>query len=126
VRNKAVYLVIGVRCSGQKETLGLWIAQSEGAKFWLRVVTEPKNRGTQDILIAVVYGLKGFPEAIESVFPEADVGPPNGCLAITSQHEISRPSCYTTRGYNHELKRGTSRGRRNYTRLLRDQKPVFE
>lgn len=61
VRNKAVYLAIGVRCSGQKEILGLWIEQSEGAKFWLRVMTELKNRGIQDILIAVVDNLKGFP-----------------------------------------------------------------
>jgi transposase-like protein len=73
VRNKAVYLAIGVRCSGHKEILGLWIEQTEGAKFWLRVMTELKNRGTQDILIAVVDGLKGFPEAIESVFPQAEV-----------------------------------------------------
>lgn len=73
VRNKAVYLAIGVRCSGQKEILGLWIEQSEGAKFWLRVMSELRNRGTQDILIAVVDGLKGFPEAIESVFPQAEV-----------------------------------------------------
>ena len=73
VRNKAVYLAIGIRCSGQKEILGLWIEQSEGAKFWLRVMTELKNRGVKDILIAVVDGLKGFPEAIESIFPEAEV-----------------------------------------------------
>lgn len=73
VRNKAVYLAIGVRCSGHKEILGLWIEQSEGAKFWLRVMTELKNRGVGDILIAVVDGLRGFPEAIESVFPEAEV-----------------------------------------------------
>ncbi len=73
VRNKAVYLAIGVRCSGHKEILGLWIEQTEGAKFWLRVMSELKNRGTQDILIAVVDGLKGFPEAIESVFPQAEI-----------------------------------------------------
>jgi putative transposase len=73
VRNKAVYLAIGIRCSGHKEILGLWIEQAEGAKFWLRVMTELRNRGTQDILIAVVDGLKGFPEAIESVFPQAEV-----------------------------------------------------
>jgi putative transposase len=65
-----VYLAIGVRCSGHKEILGLWIEQTEGAKFWLRVMTELRNRGTQDILIAVVDGLKGFPEAITSVFPK--------------------------------------------------------
>ncbi len=64
VNNRAVYLAIGVRCSGHKEILGLWIEQTEGAKFWLRVMTEIRNRGTQDILIAVVDGLKGFPEAM--------------------------------------------------------------
>jgi putative transposase len=73
VKNKAVYLAIGVRCSGHKEVLGLWIEQSEGAKFWLRVMSELKNRGTQDILIAVVDGLKGFPEAITACFPGAQV-----------------------------------------------------
>lgn len=70
VRNKAVYLAIGVRCSGTKEVLGLWIEQTEGAKFWLRVMDELKQRGTADILIAVVDGLKGFPDAIEAVFPQ--------------------------------------------------------
>jgi putative transposase len=62
-----------VRCSGHKEILGLWIEQTEGANFWLRVMTELRNRGTQDILIAVVDGLKGFPEAITSVFPQTIV-----------------------------------------------------
>jgi putative transposase len=73
VRNKAVYLAIGIRPSGHKEVLGLWIEQTEGAKFWLRVMNEIKARGTQDILIAVVDGLKGFPEAITAVFPDAVV-----------------------------------------------------
>lgn len=73
VNNRAVYLAIGVRCSGHKEILGLWIEQTEGAKFWLRVMTEIRNRGTLDILIAVVDGLKGFPEAITSVFPKTIV-----------------------------------------------------
>jgi len=73
VRNKAVYLAIGIQPSGQREVLGLWIEQSEGAKFWLRVMNEIKARGTNDVLIAVVDGLKGFPEAITSVFPEAIV-----------------------------------------------------
>jgi len=71
VKNKAVYLAIGVRCSGHREVLGIWIEQTEGAKFWLRVMTEIRNRGTQDVLIAVVDGLKGFPEAISAIFPEA-------------------------------------------------------
>jgi len=73
VRNKAVYLAIGIRCSGYKEILGLWIEQNEGAKFWLSVMTELRNRGIRDILIAVVDGLKGFPEVIETVFPETIV-----------------------------------------------------
>jgi putative transposase len=73
VKNKAVYLAIGTRCSGHKEILGIWIEQTEGAKFWLRVMTELRNRGVEDILIAVVDGLKGFPEAICSIFPQSDV-----------------------------------------------------
>ena len=73
VRTKAVYLAIGVNMDGHKEVLGLWISQTEGAKFWLQVVTELKNRGVQDILIACVDGLKGFPDAIEAVYPQATV-----------------------------------------------------
>jgi putative transposase len=73
VRNKAVYLAIGVTCAGDKEILGLWIEQTEGAKFWLRVMNELKSRGTEDLLIAVVDGLKGFPEAITSLFPDCVV-----------------------------------------------------
>lgn len=73
VRVKAVYLAIGVTMAGEKEVLGLWLAQTEGAKFWLQVVTELRNRGVQDIFIACVDGLKGFPEAIETVFPKAAV-----------------------------------------------------
>jgi putative transposase len=73
VRNKAVFLAIGVNMDGHKEVLGLWIAQTEGAKFWLQVVTELKNRGVQDIFIACVDGLKGFPDAIEAVYPQAAV-----------------------------------------------------
>lgn len=73
VRAKAVYLSIGINMSGEKEVLGLWIAQTEGAKFWLKVVTELKNRGVADIFIACVDSLKGFPEAIEAVYPQAAV-----------------------------------------------------
>lgn len=73
VRNKAVSLAIGMRPSGHKAVLGLWVEQTEGAKFWLRVMNELKARGTNDILIAVVDGLKGFPEAITAVFPDAVV-----------------------------------------------------
>lgn len=77
VKNKAIYLALGVRRDGRKEVLGLWIEQTEGAKFWLRVVTELKNRGVKAILMAVVDGLKGFPEAIQSVFPDTQV---QGCI----------------------------------------------
>jgi putative transposase len=73
VRTKAVYLALGINMAGEKEILGLWIAQSEGAKFWLQVVTELKNRGVQDIFIACVDGLKGLPEAIEAVYPKTAV-----------------------------------------------------
>jgi putative transposase len=73
VRNKAVYLAIGVSADGRKDVLGLWIEQTEGAKFWMRVMTELKNRGVNDILIAVVDGLKGFPDAINAVFPQTQI-----------------------------------------------------
>jgi putative transposase len=73
VRNKSVFLALGVNMEGQKELLGMWIANNEGAKFWLHVVTELKNRGLEDIFIACVDGLKGFPDAINSVYPEAKV-----------------------------------------------------
>ena len=73
VRVKAVYLTIGIGMSGEKEVLGLWLAQTEGAKFWLQVVTKLRNRGVQDIFIACVDGLKGFLKAIEAVFPKAVV-----------------------------------------------------
>jgi len=73
VCNKAVYLAIGVSPEGRKDVLGIWIEQTEGAKFWLRVMTEIKNRGVNDILIAIIDGLKGFPEAINSVFPETQI-----------------------------------------------------
>jgi len=70
VRNKAVHVALGVRADGTKEVLGLWLEQNEGAKFWLRVMNELKNRGVEDILLAVVDGLKGFPDAIRAVFPD--------------------------------------------------------
>jgi putative transposase len=73
VRNKAVYIALGVTPDGTKDILGLWIETSEGAKFWLRVMNELKNRGVGDILIAVVDGLKGFPDAISAVFPQTIV-----------------------------------------------------
>jgi putative transposase len=71
VRNKACYLAIGVNVDGERDVLGLWFQQTEGAKFWLAVLTELKQRGVRDVLICCVDGLKGFPEAIEAVFPQA-------------------------------------------------------
>jgi putative transposase len=73
VINKSVYLVLGVDMNGQKELLGIWIAQTEGAKFWLSVLTELQNRGVKDIFIACVDGLSGLPEAIEAVYPQTRV-----------------------------------------------------
>ncbi len=73
VKNKAVYLALGIDAQGQKHVLGMWIEQTEGAKFWLRVFNELHNRGLEDILVAVVDGLRGFPEAIEAVFPQAQI-----------------------------------------------------
>ena len=73
VINKAVFLALGINTEGQKELLGMWLAENEGAKFWLNVLTELKNRGLQDILIACVDGLKGFPDAINSVYPQTHI-----------------------------------------------------
>ena len=86
VRNKAVYVALGVRPDGTKEILGLWIEQSEGAKFWLRVMNELKSRGVDDVLIAIVDGLKGFPEAITAVFPQAQV---QTCVVHLIRHSLA-------------------------------------
>ncbi len=86
VRVKAVYLAIGITIEGEKEVLGLWLAQNEGAKFWLQVVTELRNRGVQDILIACVDGLKGFPDVIEAVFPQVTV---QLCIVHMVRHSLN-------------------------------------
>ena len=85
VRNKAVHIALGVRADGTKEVLGLWLEQNEGAKFWLRVMNELRNRGVDDVLLAVVDGLKGFPEAIRAVFPEATV---QTCIVHLLRHSL--------------------------------------
>lgn len=85
VQNKHVYLALGINLDGEKELLGLWMAQTEGAKFWLSVVTELKNRGLQDILIACVDGLKGFPEAIEAVYPKTQI---QLCIVHQVRHSL--------------------------------------
>jgi putative transposase len=89
VRNKAVYVALGVRTTGEKEILGLWIEQTEGAAFWHRVLTELANRGIEDILIALVDGLTGFPEAIAAVFPRTQV---HQCIV----HLVRRSLTYVT------------------------------
>jgi len=86
VRNKAVYIALGILPDGTKEILGIWIEQSEGAKFWLKVMNELKNRGVHDILIAVVDGLKGFPEAITAVFPQTTV---QTCIVHLIRHSMT-------------------------------------
>ena len=101
VRNKAVYIAIGIDMNGLKEVLGLWIAQTEGAKFWLQVVTELKNRGVTDILIACVDGLKGLPEAIEMVFPKTDV---QLCIVHLVRHSLKYVSWKQRKEVAHDLK----------------------
>lgn len=101
VRNKAVYVAIGIDLNGMKEVLGLWIAQTEGAKFWLQVVTELKNRGMTDILIACVDGLKGFPEAIETVFPKTEV---QLCIVHLVRHSLKYVGWKQRKEVAHDLK----------------------
>jgi transposase-like protein len=86
VKSKAVYLALGITAEGRKDVLGLWIEQTEGAKFWLRVMTELQARGVQDVLFAVVDGLKGFPEAITSVFPHATI---QTCIVHLLRHSLN-------------------------------------
>lgn len=86
VRNKAIYIALAILADGTKEILGIWIEQTEGAKFWLRVMNELKNRGLQDILIAVVDGLNGFPEAINAVFPQTIV---QTCIVHLIRHSMN-------------------------------------
>jgi len=86
VKNKAVYLALGISADGSKEALGIWIEQNEGAKFWLKVMNELRNRGVEDILIAVVDGLKGFPEAITTVFPQTSV---QTCIVHLTRYSLA-------------------------------------
>ncbi len=86
VKNKGVYLALGITGEGEREVLGRWIAENEGARFWLSVMTELRNRGVQDILIAVVDGLKGFPEAITTAFPQTTV---QTCVVHLVRHSLN-------------------------------------
>lgn len=85
IQNKAIYLAIGITMEGVKEVLGMWTAETEGAKFWLQIVTELKNRGVKEIFIACVDGLKGFPEAIETIYPQTQV---QLCLVHMVRHSL--------------------------------------
>jgi putative transposase len=89
VRSKAVYLALGVRTDGCRDILGLWIEQTEGAKFWLKVFTDLRSRGCEDILIAVTDGLKGLPEALETVFPQTTL---QTCIVHLIRHSLTYAS----------------------------------
>jgi putative transposase len=86
VKNKAVYVALGVNPDGEREVLGWWIAVNEGAKFWLSIMNNLKNRGLEDILIAVVDGLKGFPDAINAAFPDTTV---QTCIVHLVRHSLN-------------------------------------
>jgi transposase-like protein len=101
VRNKAIYLALGVLPDGSREVLGLWIEQTEGAKFWMKVVNDLKSRGVEDILIAVVDGLKGFPEAIGAVFPQTTV---QTCIVHLIRNSLDYASWKDRRAVAAELK----------------------
>ncbi len=100
--SKAFYTVLGVRVDGKKEILGLYLNESEGAKFWLQVLTDLSNRGVEDILIASVDGLKGFPEAINSVFPKTEV---QLCIVHQIRNSLKYVGSANQKQFAHELKK---------------------
>lgn len=102
VINKAIYLALGVNMEGKKELLGLWMSENEGAKFWLSVLTELKNRGVEDILIACVDGLKGFPEAIAAEYPETRI---QLCIVHMVRNSLKYVSWKDYRAVTADLKR---------------------
>lgn len=99
--NKSIHIVLGINLQGKKELLGLWLTENEGAKFWLGILTELKNRGLRDILIACVDGLKGFPEAIEAVYPEAAV---QLCIVHMVRNSLKTVSWKDYKGVTEQLK----------------------
>lgn len=101
VRNKAVYLALGIGADGRKEVLGLWIEQTEGAKFWRKIFNELKNRGLHDVLIAVVDGLRGFAEAIEAVYPQARI---KTCIVHLIRNSLNLASWKDLKGLAAALK----------------------
>jgi putative transposase len=98
VVNKAIYLAFGINLQGLKEVLGMWAADTEGAKFWMQVITELKNRGVSDIFIACMDGLKGFPEAIEALTPV------QLCMVHLVRHSLSYVSHKDRKAVADELK----------------------
>jgi putative transposase len=104
VQRKACYLALGVNMEGEREVLGMWFQETEGAKFWMQVLNDLKQRGVQDILIACVDGLKGFPEAIEAIFPRTTV---QTCIVHLIRHSLK----YVPR--------------RQYDQVVRDLKPIY-
>ena len=104
MQRKACYLALAITMDGRREVLGMWFQQTEGAKFWMQVLTELKQRGVQDILICCVDGLKGFPEAIEAVFPQTVV---QTCIVHLIRHSLK----YVPR--------------RQYDQVVKDLKPIY-
>ena len=106
VQNKAVHLAVRVTALGHKEILGLWMAENEGAKFWLGVMNELKSRGVRYFLIVVVDGLKGFPEAVEAAFPEATV---QTCVVHLIRYSLAHASWKERKELAGALRRSTRR-----------------
>ena len=107
VQRKACYLALAIRMDGEREVLGMWFQATEGAKFWMQVLTELKQRGVQDILICCVDGLKGFPEAIEAVFPQTTV---QTCIVHLIRHSAAlRPAPRNTTRSSRTSSRSTPR-----------------
>jgi transposase-like protein len=102
VQNKAVYFALGVNARGERDVLGFWLEQTEGAKFWQRVMNELRTRGVEDVLLAVVDGLKGFPEAITTVFPKTTV---QTCIVHLLRHSLSYCSWRDRKQVAGELKK---------------------
>lgn len=101
VINKSVFLALGINLDGHKELLGMWLAENEGAKFWLNVLTELKNRGLEDIFIACVDGLKGFPDAITSVYPQTHI---QLCIIHMVRNSLKYVSWKDYKAVTHDLK----------------------
>ena len=101
IESRAVYVAIGIRMDGTREVLGLWTANTEGAKFWLTVLTELRNRGLLDIFVACVDGLKGFPEAIESIYPKALV---QLCIVHLVRNSLNYVGSKDRQAVAHDLK----------------------